>query len=179
MEHRRLVLLVALCALPVALTATAVASPTTHSSLARASLLRRCENNYSDEELAAIWANGDDGYEPDDCLLLSHTLTGPELHNFCQQGDEDWVSFPAQANQIYQIKAAPQWNYATEPRLELIDNGVTIAHNDHYFANNAEIWWWNDGPARRVSVRVTELRDRFDCGNNEYTLSLHAFIDKP
>lgn len=179
MRLRWLVLLIALFALFIALAATAAASTTTHSLPARSSLLRRCENDYSDEELAAIWANGDDGYEPDDCLLLSNTLTGPELHNFCQPGDEDWVTFPAQANQIYQIKAAAQSNYPTEPHLDLIDNGVTIAQNDHYFGNDAEIWWWNDGPTRRVSVRVTELRDRFNCGNSEYTLSLHAFTDKP
>ncbi len=172
-------LLIMLISLLIALTATAVASPTTHTNPDMTSLLRRCENNYSDEELAEIWANGEDGYEPDDCALLAHTLTGPELHNFCQAGDEDWDSFKAQANQIYQIKAAPQWNYPTEPHLELIDNGVTIAQNDHYFRNDAEIWWWNDGPDRRLYVRVMELRGRNDCGNSEYTLSLSAFTDKP
>ncbi len=178
MKTRWFVLLLVVLGLLITLTATAVASPATHSSTAVSSL-RRCENNYSDEELADIYAAGEDGYEPDDCALLSHTLTGPELHNFCQPGDEDWDNFRAQAGWIYQIKAVPQWNHPTEPHLDLIDNGNIIAQNDHYFGNNAEIWWWNDGPDRRVNVRVTELRGRSDCGNSEYTLSLNAFSEKP
>ncbi len=178
-QHLRFWAGVILFALLAALTTTVFASNTTQSASSRSTLLRRCENNYSDEELADIYANGDDGYEPDDCTLLSHTLTGPELHNFCQAGDEDWDSFKAKANQIYQIKAVPQWNYPTEPRLELIDDGSIIAQNDHYFGNDAEIWWWNNGPDRRVYLRVTEMGGRHECGNSEYTLSLKAYDDKP
>jgi hypothetical protein len=144
-------------------------------------LLRRCENNYSDDEIAAMIGNGEDGYEPDDCPLLAHTLTGPMLLNFCQPGDEDWVMFRAKSNIIYQIRAEPQWNYPTEPHLELFegDGNSLIAQNDHYFGNNAEIWWWNSNAERTVYVRAIELGGRHDCGNSAYTLTLHAFTENP
>lgn len=144
-------------------------------------LLRRCENNYSDDELADMIANGEDGYEPDDCPLLAHTLTGPMLLNFCQPGDEDWTKFKARANLIYQIRAEPQWNYPTDPHLDLFDADATtlLAQNDHYFANNAEIWWWNSGVDRTVYLLATEFVGRHDCGNSAYTLTLHAFTENP
>ncbi|MBI3536052.1 MAG: hypothetical protein HY070_00585, partial [Chloroflexi bacterium] len=41
---------------------------------------RRCANDYSDDELADLIAQGEDGYEPDDCPLLANPLTGPMLH---------------------------------------------------------------------------------------------------
>lgn len=144
-----------------------------------ASLLRRCENNYSQDEIDALIANGEDTYEPDDCPLLAHTLTGPMLLNFCQPGDEDWVKFRAKANLIYEIGAFAPANYPTEPHLELYDGGMLIAQNDHYFGNNAEIWWWNTGTERMVYIRATELHGRHACGNSEYTLSLRTFTEKP
>ena len=52
---------------------------------------------------------------------------------------------------------------------------MVVAQNDHYFNNNAEVWWWNTGGDRWVYVRATELRGRHDCGNNSYTLILHSF----
>jgi hypothetical protein len=144
-----------------------------------AHLLRRCENNYDDDEIAAIIANGDDGYEPDDCPLLAHTLTGPMGLNFCQPGDEDWVLFHARANVVYQIRAATNSNYPTEPHLDLLerDGGSLLAANDHSFGNNAEIWWWNGGGDRIVYIRATEVAGRHDCGNSAYTLTLHAYPD--
>ncbi len=175
MNTRRLILLSVI----VLAAATVAASAPPWSTRVPATPLRRCEQNYDEEEIAEMQANGEDGYEPDDCPLLASTLTGPMLHNFCQLGDEDWVKFTMKPGVIYQIKAESPWNYPTEPHLELFDNGDLIAQNDHYFGNDAEIWWWNDGPARTVYVRATELRGRADCGNNEYTLSLHAFTDKP
>ena len=138
-------------------------------------LLRRCENNYDDEELAAMQENGEDGYEPDDCPLLAHVLTGPMLLNFCQPGDEDWIKFKAKSDTVYQIRAEPPWNYPTEPHLDLYIDDAVIAQNDHYFANNAEVWWWNTGGEQWVYVRATELAGRHDCGNSAYTLTLHAF----
>ncbi len=152
-----------------------------HAAAPPVKLLYRCENNYSDDELAAIIANGDDGYEPDDCPLLAHTLTGPMLLNFCQPGDEDWIKFQARANVIYQIRAEPPSNYPTEPRLALFDtDGSTLlAQNDHSFNNDAEIWWWNSSAERTVYVRAIELGGRHDCGNSAYTLTLHSFADNP
>lgn len=141
--------------------------------------LHRCANDYEDQEIADMQANGEDGYEPDDCPLLAHTLTGPMGFNFCQPGDEDWAKFKARANMLYQIRAEPSWNYPTEPHLELFDDGTLIAQNDHYFGNDAEVWWWNAGAERMVYIRITELRGRADCGNSAYTLSLHAFADNP
>jgi hypothetical protein len=138
-------------------------------------LLRRCENNYDDEELAAMQSDGEDGYEPDDCPLLAHVLTGPMLLNFCQPGDEDWVKFKAKPDTVYQIRAEPPSNYPTEPHLELYADDILTTQNDHYFNNNAEIWWWNTGSERWVYVHATELGGRHDCGNNAYTLTLHAF----
>lgn len=158
---------------------TIAASAPPRSAHAPATPLRRCEQNYDDDEIAAMQALGEDGYEPDDCPLLANTLTGPMLHNFCQLGDEDWVKFVVKPGVIYQIKAESPVNYPTEPHLDLFDNGVIIAQNDHYFGNDAEIWWWNDGPQRTMYVRATELHGRADCGNSQYTLSLHAFTDKP
>lgn len=151
------------------------------SAFGTAKLLHRCENNYSDDELADTIANGEDGYEPDDCPLLAHTLTGPMLLNFCQPGDEDWVKFKAKANNLYQIRAEPQWNYPTEPHLELFegDGGTLIAQNDQSFGNTAEIWWWNAGTEQIVYVRATELRGRHDCGNGASTLTLHTFTENP
>ena len=139
--------------------------------------LRRCENNYDDDELAAIIANGDDGYEPDDCQLLAHTLTGPMGLNFCLPGDEDWVLFHAKAYAVYQIRAETNSNYPTEPHLDLLeaDGSTLLAANDHSFGNDAEIWWWNSGGDRSVYVRATELSGRHDCGNSAYTLSLHVY----
>ncbi len=151
-----------------------------NSRSAPAVLLRRCEYNYSDDELADLIANGEDGYEPDDCPFLAHTLTGPMGLNFCQPGDEDWVKFKAQSNVIYQIRAEPQGNYPTEPHLDLMEiDGMVVAKNDHYFGNNAEIWFWNSSAERFFYVRATELRGRHDCGNSAYTLTLHEFTENP
>lgn len=159
-----------------ALTATLASANTIHTPAQSPSdLLRRCENNYDDEELAAMQENGEDGYEPDDCPLLAHVLTGPMLLNFCQGGDEDWVRFKAKSDTVYQIRAEPPWNYPTEPHLDLYADEVLTAQNDHYFNNNAEVWWWNTGSERWVYVRATELGGRHDCGNSAYTLTLHAF----
>jgi len=148
---------------------------------APAKLLRRCEKNYTDDEIADMLANGEDGYEPDDCPFLAHTLTGPMFLNSCQPGDEDWVMFMAQSNILYQIRAEPPSNYPTEPHLDLFewDGSTRIAQNDHYFGNDAEIWWWNTNAERFVYVRATELRGRHDCGNSAYTLSLHSFTENP
>ena len=160
----------------IALTSTIASANAIHpSTQSLMHLLRRCENNYDDEELADMQSNGEDGYEPDDCPLLAHVLTGPMLLNFCQPGDEDWVKFKAQPNTVYQIRAEPPWNYPTEPHLDLLVDDVLTAQNDHYFNNNAEVWWWNTGSERWVYVRATELGGRHDCGNNAYTITLHAF----
>lgn len=180
MKTRWFILIGAMMVLLVWLTATLASANTTTTTMhpfPRA--LYRCENNFSDEELADIQANGDDGYEPDDCPLLAHVLTGPMLLNFCQPGDEDWVKFKAQPNIIYQIRAETSWNYPTEPHMELYVDNVLTGQNDHYFNNNAEIWWWNSDTDRTVYVRMTELGGRHDCGNSAYTLSLHAFTDNP
>jgi len=140
---------------------------------------RRCANDYSDEEISAI-RDVEDGYEPDDCMLLASPLTGPELHFFCALDDEDWANFTAESNRIYEISATPRWNYPTQPRLELIEaDGARIAQNDHYFGNAAAIWFWNSGAARTVYVRVTEMNNRAECGNDEYTLRLRMFFDRP
>ncbi len=141
--------------------------------------LHRCATDYEDEEIAEMQANGEDGYEPDDCPLLAHTLTGPMGLNFCQPGDEDWAKFKALPNLLYQIRAEPSWNYPTEPHLELIQDGNVVAQNDHYFGNNAEVWWWNGETERIRYIRMTELRGRADCGNSAYTLSLHLFAENP
>lgn len=158
--------------------AVAAAHPGGTGSFAPASL-RRCEDNYSQEEIDALIASGEDGYEPDDCAPLAPTLTGPMLHNFCQPGDEDWVKFIAKPNVIYQIKAESPANYPTQPHLDLLDGGSVIAQNDHYSGSAAEIWWWNAEAERTMYVRVTEMHARADCGNDEYTLSVKAFKDKP
>ncbi len=140
---------------------------------------RRCASDYSEEEIVAIRA-GEDGYEPDDCMLLANLLTGPQLHFFCAPADEDWAKFVARSGIIYQITAAPRANYATQPRLELMEaDRAPIAQNDHFFENDAGIWWWNDGGERVVYVRVAEIANRAECGNDEYTLTLRAFTEKP
>ncbi len=174
MKIRWLVLIGAISAL-LATVGIASAGMTGTNSQAVVHWLYRCENNYSDDEIAAMQSNGDDGYEPDDCPLLAHVLTGPMLLNFCQPGDEDWVKFKAKSDTIYQIRAEPPWNYPTEPHLDLFVDDVLTAQNDHYFNNNAEVWWWNTGSERWVYVRATELAGRHDCGNSAYTLTLHAF----
>lgn len=176
MKTRWFVVIGAMAVLSILLTTTlASANTTTTTTQSIPRMLYRCDTNYSDEELAAIQENGDDGYEPDDCPLLAHVITGPMLLNFCQPGDEDWVKFKAEPNTIYQLRAEPPSNYPTEPHLELyIDNNL-VAQNDHYFNSNAEIWWWNSDTERFIYARVTELRGRHDCGNSSYTLSLHAF----
>ncbi len=148
-------------------------------SSAPAAIAHRCEKDYDQPELDALIADGEDGYEPDDCPLLSHTLTGPEKHNFCLPGDEDWVRFKAKPNLIYEIATSSPENYPTEPHLELIEDGVVIDQNDHYFGNNAAIWLWNGETERTLYVRVIELAGRAECGNNEYTLSLHSFTERP
>ena len=151
-----------------------------NSQTATAKLLRRCETNYDDDEIQAMRDDGEDLYEPDDCPLLAHVLTGPMALNFCQGGDEDWVKFRARGGLIYQIRAEPRWNYPTEPHLDLYDVGMNlIKQNDHYFDRNAEIWWWNNGGDQWVYVRATELRGRHDCGNDSYTLTLDAFTENP
>lgn len=141
--------------------------------------LRRCENNYDQEEIDAMQADGEDGYEPDDCPMLAHTLTGPMRLNFCQLGDEDWVKFKAKPNMLYQIQAQPDWNFPTEPRLELLDDGQVIAQNDHYFLNFAEVWYWNGDSPRVLYLRIYELAGRAECGNSAYTLWLHEFAGIP
>jgi hypothetical protein len=143
------------------------------------SSLRRCENNYDDDELQEIRDNGDDAYEPDDCPMLAHVLTGPMLLNFCLPGDEDWIKFNAQPKLLYQIRAAAPWNYPTEPRIELYVDGMLVAANDHYFNNEAEVWWWNSATARVVYLRIFEFAGRHDCGNSAYTLTLNSFNDNP
>ncbi len=175
----RIPLLILLGVILASLLAFTLFAPIT--ATASKTLLRRCEKNYNDDELAAMQADGEDGYEPDDCPLLAHVLTGPMYFNFCQAGDEDWIKFQARANMLYQIRAAPDGNYPTEPHLDLYDQDAAtiLAQNDHYFANNAEIWWWNSGGDRWVYLRATELRGRHDCGNSAYTVSLHAFEQNP
>jgi hypothetical protein len=179
----RLVLLFSVAVLSIlAIGVTAAAAKTKPTAGAQAPLLMlyRCATDYSDDELATIQANNEDGYEPDDCPLLAHKLTGPERHTFCQPGDEDWDKIQAKQNLIYQITAAPQPNYPTEPHLDLYEeDGTLIKQNDHYFGNNAEIWWWNTGPDRTVYIRATEARGRADCGNTVYTLSVHSFTENP
>jgi hypothetical protein len=155
----------------ILLSTTSASANTTHTTTPTISpQLRRCENNYDDEELADMQTNGEDGYEPDDCPLLAHVLTGPMLLNFCQLDDQDWVKFKAKPDTVYQIRAEPPWNYPTEPHLDLFLDDVLTAQNNHYFNNNAEIWWWNTGNERWVYVRATELRGRHDCGNNARVL---------
>jgi hypothetical protein len=158
---------------------TVAANPMTLSEVTLAQHLRRCENNYDDDELAAMREDGEDAYEPDDCPLLAHVLTGPMLLNFCQPGDADWVKFKAEPNLLYQLRASPPWNYPTEPRLELYVDGVLVAANDHYFDRDAEIWWWNSFATRMVDVRIFEFAGRHDCGNSAYTLTLNSFSDNP
>lgn len=176
MKVRWFLLLGIIGVLSIMLTVTIASANSTHSSTQSTShLLRRCENNYDDEELADMQSNGEDGYEPDDCPLLAHVLTGPMLLNFCQPGDEDWVKFKAKLDTVYQIRAEPPWNYPTEPHLDLYADDILTAQNDHYFNNNAEIWWWNTGGERWVYLRATEVGGRHDCGNSAYTLTLHAF----
>ncbi len=180
MKLRWVFLLSAATALLVAMTASGAAASSIKSKQhALAHLLRRCANDYTQDEIDAMQALGEDGYEPDDCPLLAHTLTGPELHDFCQPDDEDWDKFIVKPNLIYEIGASTPDNYPTEPHLELYDNDTLIAQNDHYFGNNAAIWWWNSGAERSIYVRVTELQGRHDCGNNQYTLSLHVFAENP
>lgn len=169
----------ALIGLGIAFAASVSAHPIETPNSNAPTLLRRCEDNYDDEEIEAMRADGEDGYEPDDCPLLAHTLTGPMLLNFCQPGDEDWIKFKARPNLLYQIRAEPQWNYPTEPRMELYVDGELVAQNDHYFDRHAEIWWWNSSTARVVYVRLIELGGRHECGNNAYTLTLNAFTENP
>ncbi|MBI3742499.1 MAG: hypothetical protein HY257_12195 [Chloroflexi bacterium] len=141
---------------------------------------RRCANDYSDDELADLIAQGEDGYEPDDCPLLANPLTGPMLHFFCQPDDEDWTRFRATPNLIYAIAATTRWNFPTQTRLELFEaDGTLIAQNDHYAGKDALIWWWNTGAARMVYVRVTEINQRAECGNDQYTLTLRSFTEPP
>ncbi|MBI4790978.1 MAG: hypothetical protein HY782_28445 [Chloroflexi bacterium] len=157
-------------------TASSVQPPASSDA---ASPIRRCANDYAEEEIAEMVANGEDSYEPDDCLLLAHPLTGPMLFNFCQLGDEDWAKFPVRSGVIYQINTTTPSNYPTEPKLELYDDGRLIALNDHYFGKDAELWFWNDGPDRTLHVRASELRGRAECGNSEYTLWLKAYGERP
>jgi hypothetical protein len=56
---------------------------------------------------------------------------------------------------------------------------VLVAANDHYFNNEAEVWWWNSATARVVYLRIFEFAGRHDCGNNAYTLTLNSFSDNP
>ena len=161
-------ILTCLLALGLSMGMIASANPSVPPAIhASAKLLRRCENNYSDEEIAEMQGDGEDGYEPDDCPMLAHVITGPMLLNFCQGGDEDWIRFKARAGILYQIRAEPRWNYPTEPHLDLYDADMNlIAQNDHYFDRNAEIWFWNSGSDRWIYLRATELRGRHDCGND-------------
>lgn len=182
MKLRWVLFLSTVMALFIAITTTGAAASAKKSNQhahAHAQLIRRCAKDYSEDEIEEIQSLGEDGYEPDDCPLLAHVLTGPELHNFCQPDDEDWDKFVAKPNLIYEIAASTPSNYPTEPHLELYDNGVLIAQNDHYFGNNAAMWWWNNGSERIVYIRVTELQGRHECGNNQYTLSLHVFAENP
>jgi hypothetical protein len=121
----------------------------------------------------------EDAYEPDNSISLAHVITGPELHNFSSPQDEDWVKFNAVTGWVYWIKADPDRNFPTAPRLELYADGAPVAQNDHANGNTAELWWWNNGADRGYAIRVTEVNHRGDCGNSQYTLSVRGYKDKP
>lgn len=121
----------------------------------------------------------EDAYEPDNTIWQAHTITGPELHNFHSPTDEDWVKFLATSDWVYWIKAEADKNMPTAPRLELYVDGIRVASKDHASGNNAELWWWNNGPDRTAFVRVTEVNGRGDCGNSQYTLAVRGYQQKP
>ncbi len=121
----------------------------------------------------------EDGYEPDNTMALAHTITGPQLHNFCGAKDEDWVKFFVPSGWTLHVKADPPSNFPTEPHLELYSEAGVVAQNDHYFGNIAEIWYWNNGPDQTFYIRATELKGRGDCGSSTYTLSLEQIQGAP
>ncbi len=115
-----------------------------------------------------------DTYQPDDQMTLAHVVSGPEYHVFIlpfSTDDHHWAKFDAQAGYVYQIDAAPGASPAV-PVLHLYDEGGNLlAANDHYFANDAEIWWWNNGADQTLYVETTEARELVGCDFN-YTFSV-------
>ena len=120
-----------------------------------------------------------DGYEPDDKLDLASSLTGPAAHTFYSEDklwDQDWATFDAKANWTYQIKARSQQPLTmVKPVLRLYDAaGTLIAENDmDKWGRGAEIWWWNDGGNRKMTLVIEEAEGRYGCLH--YELSLTPF----
>ena len=111
-----------------------------------------------------------DGYEYDDTRQTANEITGPEAHTFSSNigsgWDQDWSTFTARQDYIYQIRArSHQPHSITDPMLRLYDDaGNLLAENRmDIWGQGAEIWFWNDGPTQALYVQVLEEQDRYGC----------------
>ena len=111
-----------------------------------------------------------DGYEYDDTRQTANEITGPEDHTFSSNigsgWDQDWSTFTARQEYIYQIRArSHQPHSITDPMLRLYDeDGNLLAENRmDIWGQGAEIWFWNDGPTQALYVQVLEEQDRYGC----------------
>lgn len=111
-----------------------------------------------------------DGYEYDDTRQTANEITGPEDHTFSSNigsgWDQDWSTFTARQEYIYQIRArSHQPHSITDPMLRLYDeDGNLLAENRmDIWGQGAEIWFWNDGPTQVLYVQVLEEQDRYGC----------------
>ncbi|MBF0564725.1 MAG: hypothetical protein HQK89_05735 [Nitrospirae bacterium] len=88
-----------------------------------------------------------DAYEPDDTYLTAKTITlngaAPQLHNFHQKGDEDWVKFYGIKGVPYTIKVSNVGKRA-DVVIDLFESDGTtlITSKDDYLAGHDEKLYW-------------------------------------
>jgi len=118
-----------------------------------------------------------DDYEEDDTYIQANPIPVDgtiQHHNFHKQNDEDWVSFPVKAGNVYTITTSNLIGVA-DTQLWLYDSdGTTLLDfNDDYmigsFASRIVYTATHDGT---LYARVTEWAGRGQCGC--YDLSIHT-----
>ena len=118
-----------------------------------------------------------DGYENDDAKASASSITGPEAHTFYSHKrgwDQDWGTFTAKADYVYQIQARSSQPFnITPPVLRLYNvDGVLLEENTmDKWGRGAEIWWWNGGSQdHTVFLLAEEKAGHFGC--RHYTLTV-------
>jgi len=124
-----------------------------------------------------------DGYEDDDGAAAAReylTSGGSETHDICPSGDEDWVSFTAQAGTIYVLQTS-ELGTAADTVLTLYDtDGTTaLATNDDYGYTAASRIVWQ-APADGTYFAMVKHHNPGAAGpNTNYDLSIREGVCIP
>ena len=116
-----------------------------------------------------------DDNESDNTLAQAQEITGVQAHTFFNppEGyDQDWAKFSAKEGWVYQIRAQmPNYFLPIDPSLRVYTaDGTLIAENDDYFRQDAEVWWWNEGPEQTIYIQAFEAQTVESC--HQYMLEV-------